>query len=562
MPNASLYRIIPALFLMIPLFLPAQRYIVERLPDAVNSAYNEINPVISNDGQTLYFTRSGYPESERYLKMQGEDISLKASPEDYTRLLQSLYSSIAGYNVGNPYESSFNQDVWIASLKDGQVTNIEHPGPPLNNAFPNTISSLTPDPDVFVVINQYPDTGGIERGFSLIERTATGWEPPQPITIDDYYTQQAGLTMTMSSDGEVLILSLDRKDSQGDNDLYICFKTGENHWSEPKHLGNNINSPAREITPHLSPDKRILYFASNREGGYGGMDLFYSERAGNDWFKWSVARRFVEPINTASDESQPYFNPVSGNLFFSSRRSGSSDIYQVKIAPAMPEALDLYYQPVPVKKKHRSNELVINGMVVNSKTKTPEEATLTWSAQGVSGKPEILVAAAGNFAFAFKKGFDYILTVKKKGYISREIVVQPEALLAANTDSVLLVLLDPIEENTVIQLDNIYFQRSLADILEKSYPALDRLVAIMKEYKNIQISIEGHTDNVGPADELQKLSEARAAAVKKYLTDHNISPARIATKGYGDSRPVSQVNTEDGRQLNRRVEVRITRVIE
>lgn len=547
--------------MLMPLSLPAQRYLVERLPDEVNSAYDEINPVISNDGQTLYFTRSGYPESERYLKMQGEDVSLKTSSAEYAQLLQGIYSSIAGYDVGDPFRSSFNQDVWIASFNAGQLTQVEHPGPPLNNAFPNTISSLTPDPGVFVVINQYPDTGGIQRGFSLIEKTAAGWELPVPITIDDYYTLQSGLTMTMSSDGEVLILSLDREDSQGDNDLYICFKTDDNHWGKPTHLGININSPAREITPHLSPDKRILYFASNREGGYGGMDLFYAERVGDDWFKWSAARRFVEPINSVSDESQPYFNPVSGNLFFSSRRSGSSDIFQVKIAPAMPEALRIYYQPAPAK-INRSKAAMVSGVVVNSKTLMPVEATLTWSAQGISGKAETAVSTSGNFEFGFKKGVSYILTVKKKGFLSREIIVDPDLLRQSSTDTSLQVLLDPVEENTVIQLDNIYFQRSMSNILEKSYPALDKLVAIMKEHKNIYISIEGHTDNIGPKDELQKLSEARAVAVKKYLTDRNISQARIATSGYGDTRPVSKVNTEAGRQLNRRVEVRITKVID
>ncbi len=156
----------------------------------------------------------------------------------------------------------------------------------------------------------------------------------------------------------------------------------------------------------------------------------------------------------------------------------------------------------------------------------------------------------------------YILTVKKRGFLSREIIVDPDLLRQSNADTSLLVLLDPVEENTVIQLDNIYFQRSMSNILEKSYPALDKLVAIMKEHNNIYISIEGHTDNIGPKIELQKLSEARAAAVKKYLTDRSISQSRIATKGYGDTRPVSKVNTEAGRQLNRRVEVRITRVVE
>ncbi len=544
--------------LLAPSLLPAQRYIVERLPEPVNSAYDEINPVISQDGQTLFFTRSGYPESERYLKSGGIDISGGLSPEAYAQLLRSIYSGIAGYDTGDPFTSSFNQDVWIGVLVNGIVTGAIHPGPPLNNAYPNTISSLTPDPDVFVVINQYPDTGGVQKGFSLIGRTPAGWSSPEPITIDDYYTLQPGLTMTMSSDGEVLVLSLEREDSQGDNDLYICFRTGEKHWSRPKNLGLQINSSWREITPHLSPDNRFLYFASNRPGGFGGMDIYYVERNDTSWTSWSAARRFVEPINSPSDESQPYFNPMTGLLFFSSRREGSSDIYQVRIAPPVPEAIELFY-PAIADKKHRFPERTLRGEILNSKTREPVDASLTWSVLGVSGsKPASAQPADGVFDFPYQIGHHYSLTIKKNGFLTRELTIDPKQW----QDSTLVILIDPIEVNTVIQLDNIYFERSKPIILTKSFRALDQLASILQEHGNLHISIEGHTDNVGPKDELQKLSEARAAAVKKYLTDRNISPARISTRGFGDTRPVSQVNSESGRQLNRRVEVRITKVVQ
>lgn len=109
----------------------------------------------------------------------------------------------------------------------------------------------------------------------------------------------------------------------------------------------------------------------------------------------------------------------------------------------------------------------------------------------------------------------------------------------------------------VFTLDNVYFDVDKATLRDQSYEELKVLKEYLERRENIRVEIAGHTDNTGDRAHNLKLSQQRAGRVKKYLTDHGIDPARIKTKGYGESQPVATNDTEEGRQKNRRTEVRI-----
>ncbi len=512
---------------------------LEKLPDFINSSYDEITPVPSRDGRTLYFTRVGFPEFNRTLLIDSVDM---APSERYTAELSGVYSQIAGRRIVNPEQSGFNQDIWIARGDSFDFTTIEHPGYPLNNALPNSMVTITPDPNAFYVINQFEKNGNMDRGFSLVRRTAdsVGWSFPNPVEIKDYYTITSDVSLTMSFDGKILILSATRADSR-DMDLYVCFKEGENKWGAPQHLGNVINSDRRETTPFLSEDNETLFFSSARSGGFGGNDLYTSRRLDDTWKNWSSPALLFEPMNSKYDESQPYFNMTSGFLYFISKREGNSDVYRVRIAP--PQA----------------TELEVVGRVLNAETGALiRDARIYYGAEG--DPHNIVLASDGTFRLKIPKGVKFDLIPEKGGFSGKTEAVLFRRDYYYFREQYIDLYLNPLQVNSKIELRPIYFQQSKAVILEASYSELERLSTLLLESPNLHIRIEGHTDNIGKAEDLYRLSEERANALRDFLVSKGCASARIETKGWGPKFPINTNDSEEMRSKNRRVEIVVTKI--
>jgi outer membrane protein OmpA-like peptidoglycan-associated protein len=519
---------------------------LEKLPAFVNSGFDEITPVPSRDGRTLFFTRVGYPEFDHTLFIDSVDASLGVTPESYSKTLSDVCSQIAGYHVANPERSAFNQDVWLAELSDSaKVKYVWHPGYPLNNALPNSLVTMTPDPNACYIINQFQLNGNMDRGFSVIRQlTDTSWAFPVPVEIENYYTITSDVSLTMSFDGKILILSATRYDSR-DMDLYVSFRKAANKWSEPQHLGNVINSAQRETTPYLSEDNTTLYFSSNRLAGPGARntdnDIYMSRRLDDTWKNWTVPVRLDEPINSKSDESQPYFNMTTGYLYFTSKRDGNSDIFRVQIAPPQP------------------TELLVKGRIINRKTRElMRNARVFYSAKG--NPPNSLNAPDGLYSLKVPRGVQFELVASKPAFTGKiEQVEYPWSYYYFREQYVDLYL-DPMEIDATIELEPIFFQQAKAEIIEESYPELERLSATMLENPSLHIRIEGHTDNLGRPEDLLKLSEERAAAIKTFLVQKGVRAERIETIGYGSKFPKADNNDDNLRPQNRRVEVRIIKI--
>ncbi len=533
------------ILLALPLVSGAQNEVLfqlEKLPEFINSAYDEITPVPSRDGNTLYFTRVAYPEFNRYLFLDSVDLYRKYPPEKYERILRTAYSELSGKPVRDPATSPFNQDVWIAeSDTAAEFYYLEHPPEPLNNALPNSIVCITPDPNAFYCINQFSEKGDMTKGFSLIRRVDSVWMSPTPVEIAEYYTITSDVNLTMSFDGQVLILSAVRHDSR-DMDLFVCFRVDNNKWSAPQHLGRVVNSERRETTPFLSEDNMTLFFSSNRWESSGGNDIFMCKRLDDTWKNWAEPQRLVEPINSKADESQPYFNMTSGYLYFTSTRDGNSDIFRVRIAPPQP------------------TEFTIRGRIFNRKTyELMPNAVVRY---GAANAPEnTLTSANGFFTLKIPKGVRFNLSPEKGAFIGQteEVFFRQDYYFFQEYYQVDLWL-DPLEVDDKIELRPIYFQQSTAAILEKSYPELERLAGILIENPGLEIRIEGHTDNVGKAEDLLLLSEKRADAIRDFLIGKSIEGRRISSIGHGPKFPVSANTSEEQRAQNRRVEVRITKI--
>lgn len=520
---------------------------LEKLNNKVNtSQYDELSPVISRDGNTLYFTRVADPLNSRILIEKGVDYSYHVNPSKYDMKMKYIFGQLEGRTIQNPMDSDFNQDVWMAQSEIFEFDKVSRPDYPLNSALPNSLCSLTPHDRTFVVINQFTEDGQMRGGFSTIKQMLDGkWEFPKPLAITSFYTSSPDVSLSMTANGDIMIMSVRRDDSRGDNDLYLVKKEGDFIWSNPVNLGSRINSSGREVAPFITEDGNYLYFASNRGGGHGGMDIYRSERIDGSWLNWKEPELMPEPINTPYDDSQPFFNQATGHLYFCSKRDGSSDVFRSRVKTPEPYIVN------------------IKGSVINAFNNEKISAKVFVSSTSRQSIEYIAQSEDGNFEFAVPKSSNYEIFARKDGFLGDKKLVSTKMGRINKQDLVVNLLMDPIELESYIKISPVYFKKSTAKVLKESYKELDRIAQILKEHEGIHVAIEGHTDNVGDKQLLRDLSRARAKTIKKYLVREGKIPSfRITTEGFGDSKPVSKNRSEDGRALNRRVEVRITKVNE
>ena len=527
-------------------------YAVERLNSNINTIeYDEISPVVSLDGKTMFFTRVAYPTFERTIKLGGIDLATTLNPMDYDRELSKIYSKIAGKNVAQPADSPFNQDIWIAESQIGDFETISHPTYPLNNALPNSVSAITPNGNEVIVINRFAEVGGMEKGFSISRKQHDGsWSFPESINIKNYYNTSSDVNLAMSSNGETIILSMERPDSYGDNDLYICFRTGVNQWSEPMNLGPKVNTMYRETTPFISDDGTRIFFSSDRRGTEGGSDIFFIDRQGGGWQDWGIPYRFIHPINSKYDDSQPYFNSATGYLYFTSNRyssdgkkEGSIDIFRAQIAP-----------PNPI-------HVVIKGRLINSKTKKVISGNILFGEEGRPETQSLYVSDDGTYQMTVPKGKRIQLKGERIGFTAESETVSFRKDYVYYKEYQVDLYLNPMEAEVKIEMPPVFFEQSRAKLVDESYATLDKLADFLNENWNVSIRIEGHTDNNGKAKALLDLSKERAQAIKRYLVyEKFIQPLRIDVMGYGGSKPLNDNKNEIQRAENRRVEFIITKV--
>jgi len=540
--NYIKYLLLFSLFLCFNHSLIAQEWKLEKMNAKINTPdYDEIAPVNSLNGKTLCFTRVGYPVYDKTLMDTGEDLNKKLNSRKYKKRLAQIFSQIAERKIDDPIKSSFNQDIWIAYSNSGEFNIVQHPIYPLNNALPNSACAVSPDGNEMIVINQFDIDGGMREGFSTVQKYGNNWSFPKPMLIEGYKNIGTDVGLTMNNQGNVLILTMSGEDTHGENDLYVSFQTHMGSWSKPKNLGSVINSAKRETTPFLTVDNRTLYFSSNRPGGMGGNDIYYCTRLDNSWDNWSTPKLMEAPVNSTSDDAQPFFNTINGYLYFASKRDGTSDIFRVRIAKPVKETV------------------TVSGMVYNPKTETPiPNVKIKRSITNANQYTEVAVSEDGTFEIELPKGVAYDIIAEKPGHIAERKTIEFKKEYLYFKDYKFDLVLRPIEAGTKINVKAIYFEQSKANILEQSFPAIDDLAAYLKKNKSFYVRIEGHTDNQGDEEALQKLSEARAEAIKEYLVyKRRIKPVRLETAGFGGSQPVTDNSTDELRAENRRVEVTI-----
>ena len=539
---------------------------LKKLPATINTdTYDEICPVINYQEEWLFFTRVGSPDFCRALIEHGRDLNEVLNEENYWNKLTEIYSEITGSPISDPVGSSFNQDVWMASMEDMET--VIHPGPPINNALPNSICSNYSRDNEYIIINEFPVNGGMKAGFSFIEMTDEGrFTIPIAIQIKDFRKIGATISLAMSTDHQHIFIAMDE---QGNQDIFMSRNALKNIYARPVKLGSEVNTSYRESTPFISQDKNRLYFSSDRPGGYGGMDIYYCERQDYTYKNWSEPKLLGPPINSEFDDSHPYVMLDENTIYFSSDRAGTSDIYSAKMYRD-----DLLDKP-----------MAVNINVYGQDSNLLLGSEILWK-EAYKENPEIgfFRSNTGQYRYIIEDNVPMLFEARRRSLVAPEIFIDPQEYKDQGIHEVTLdfYLKDrrtheqleamnkisqpkkidiedilPLEINKTIILHNIYFAQSKPDVLEASYPALNNLATVLKKRPHIVIRIEGHTDNVGDKRALMELSWLRAEAIKNFLVEQGVKSENIETQGFGDTRPLTNNSTEAKRQQNRRVEIRV-----
>lgn len=519
---------------------------------ALNSPYDEQHPVLSPTGE-LFFSVGFHPE-----------------------------------NSGGPTDSG---DIWM-SKKDGDSW-----------AIPVRVNSLsTAGNDVVVgfsdalTIIVYHSGVGKKQGLHQYSRFGNSWNYLRALDMGNFKNLGNHFSGRLSQDGQLIIMAMTSFGSYGNEDIYVSFKKTEGQWSSPFNLGPQVNSSGQEQTPYLTEDQQTLYFSSNSQANGKGKDIYYVQRTGDGWEQWTSPKP-VELVNTRGAElSYAAISPNKELAIFTSTQNseGFGDFMQVAFEKI--EVLPLVSNVEPPKEIEKaplpviSEQPVKKEVEVSKPIESPKPVQVIEAQQDSQVKeivpqkvesPKSNLPALKVLDSQDRHPLDYLITltgnrgerkqvldqaeldgllgeqqwntiiVSSKGYISENYSPSQWDELEDRT-----VLLRPAKAGTGVVLQNIQFNRGTSDFADtRSIQLLDNLVAFMKENPEIKIRLEGHTDNAGDPSLNKDLSMKRASKIRGYLTLNGVDFERIRISGWGGTKPVADNNTEEGRNLNRRVEM-------
>jgi OmpA-OmpF porin, OOP family len=497
--------------------LMAQGILVERLDENVNSDAKELNPILSPDGKTLYFSRRNHPE-----------------------------------NIGGAADK---EDIWFSELDEtGNWQKAKNMGAQFNNAGPNFVSAVnaaTPDGKSVVMVlgNQYGDDGKMMAGVSISDNINGKWSKPKALVIKNDYNYNDRANYFMINNRQVLLMSIEREDSRGSRDLYVSFQKPDSTWSEPANLGDDINTASEESAPFMASDNETLYFASSGFSGFGGADLYVSKRLDDTWQNWTEPQNLGPDVNSKLDDL--FFNiPTNSEYAYYSRgiSEENSDIFRVK--------LPIYRPPVAM--------VIVKGKLLDAKTGLPLGAKIIYESLP-DGKQLGSVDSdpvTGEYQFKIPAGKQYSVRAEAKDHISETQTIDLRKILDDGKVEIKNITLRPIEvvkidSLSTITLNTILFAFDKSTLLPESYSELTRISDLMKKYPQMTVEIAGHTDATGDETYNLTLSKMRAESVAKYITSKGIDANRIAIAFFGENKPKESNDTQPGRARNRRVEFKI-----
>jgi outer membrane protein OmpA-like peptidoglycan-associated protein len=439
--------------------------------------------------------------------------------------------------LGNRQEDFF----YSLKDKDGVWGKPQNMGSPINTEENEGTITLSPDGQYvfFTGCNRQDGLGSCDIYFSALDGNT--WKTPKnlgpPINSRSWESQP-----TLSFDGKTIYFTSDRPGGFGGMDIWFS-QYNKGKWSVPQNMGPEINTVGNEQCPYICKDDQTLYFNSDGRVGMGGVDLFIVRKMPDG--RWSKPENLGYPINTFADEICLVIGADGKNAYYVSKRPGGAgglDLYQ----------FELYEKARPIKTGY------IKGIVydANNKKKLQARLELIDLATGKTAVEAYSNKLTGAFLLCLQGNKNYALNVSKEGYLfhSENFELKDQS----STDPLILdVPLYPIEAGGKVVLRNIFFDVDKFALRDESKIELDKLVSFLKANPTLVIEIGGHTDNTGAKQKNIDLSKNRAKSVLDYLVTQGIPAAKLSSKGYADTQPVADNKTEAGRKQNRRTEFKI-----
>jgi len=451
-------------------------------------------------------------------------------------------------NVGDdnrPFE-----DIFVSKQEGGSWQPAKNIGVIVNTRFNDSNIALSPNGNILFL---YKDGVGDGDIFSSNRQPDGTWTKPVPLPgmINSSFYESS---ITITKDETTIYFASERPGGLGGLDIYSCTKDKKGAWTLVKNLGPSINTEYDEEAPFIDYDGKTVYFSSKGRKGMGGYDLFKSTLINAQKKEWSEPENLGYPINTPDDEVFIVGTGKQNRFYYSSVRPdgvGYSDIYLISDSKKEPEVAKV------TKKGVQPIKFILE--VVDAETKQPVEAKAR-----MRGRDNTTIGSAslgtGTFEFAIMSTVpkEYTVSVELEGYIFENVKVSLGRATEEPQTINRKVLLRRVAVGEVSALRHVFFDFAKATLQEDSFDELNMMLTMMKQNQSMQVEIGGHTDDVGSDSSNKKLSQQRADAVKAYLTSNGISARRIKSIGYGEERPlVSNDDESGGREINRRVEFKV-----
>ena len=496
-----------------------QNFIIKNLGANINTQYSEHSPVVSKLDTLLLFT------SRRDNVTGGKE---DADGDYFEDIFQSRRSSDVDTAWGKPVkfgENTANHDASI-QLYDNDTKML---------LYKNTHQG-----DIYTCSKQSNGTWSIPVRFANIN------------TPD--YESDAYIT----PDGNTVYYATNHYKKKGDLDIYYITREKDSSWSKPKELPGRINTMEDEDAPFLSPDGKILYFCSRGHKNMGGYDVFKSTKdsSGN----WKDPVNMGYPLNTPDDDVYFYLSSDGIKSYLSSYREGGYGEKDIYVA--------IPFYSTTVKGKLIStitNSNLDSCAIIFKPTKSKALNSKMESANAAQGSYNADLLSATKYDVTVVRGKDTIhhevyeipmlasegTSLTKDFYINytppkKEVpVVVPEVVIMKNDSN-----------ETLPEFNNIYFEVEQANLNKAGEEELKKVIHFIKN-SHYKLEIHGYASEEGSKTLNQKLSDQRSKAVYDYTLKNGLAKKQVLYKGLGDTNPVADNTTEEGRRLNRRVELKI-----
>lgn len=491
-----------------------------------------------------------------------------------------------------------NMKVLMANEDTSNITPIAPPWR-INTAAPELFPSVSADGQTFYFTRR---VNGIDEDFFYAKRdTCDGWfaginmgSPPN--------TLQQEAAQFVSADGHYLFfMRCDNRTisgwDQGGCDLYMAYRA-DSTWSIPQSFGATINTPGYEGMPCLSSDNRELYFVSDREGGYGGLDIWSSRF---EHGLWQMPRNLGPEVNTSGDETAPFVYADNNTLFFASTGKpgmGGSDLFMSRRASdtSWGEALnlgpkvntpfdetslslnakgdtayfasdrdslagnfDIYQSPLP-RQFQPSEVMYLKGYVYDSIGKDRLNYASIYISDNETGKDLYQVQSNrgdGSYTIALPVGHSYHFLIDRISYQSVTDSMRMDDSLAGQslTYNIKLLPFDYQKPVTDSLASTVFYVKNSVDISDSAKAKILESLAPYKRIAGVAILVNGYTDNSGTPMFNEQLSYTRARVVADFIKASGFPAEIVQSQGWGEANPRADNDTDEHRDVNRRVEI-------